>query len=114
MKLCKCLARQGVWIIARTVKTQPLLKITSGMSERATLREGGREEKRGMGNDPSSVASPANAHTDARDRAHFHVFLRCDRHQSFSELPALTILHLARRMSDSYFRVNFILTIFGT
>ena len=30
MKLCKCL-EQGVWIIARTVNTRALLKITSGM-----------------------------------------------------------------------------------
>jgi len=38
MKLCKCHATlQGVWIIARTVKMQPLLKITSGIPERATL-----------------------------------------------------------------------------
>lgn len=36
MKLCKFYAMlQGVWIIARTVK--PLLKITSGIPERATL-----------------------------------------------------------------------------
>lgn len=72
VKLCKCLARQGVWIIACTVKTQPLLKITSGMSERATLHEGGKGEgKEEWGTIPHQWHR-SNAHTDARDRAHFH------------------------------------------
>lgn len=73
-------AQQGVWIIVRTVKTQPLLKITSGISERATLRgEGEEEEGEGWGTTPHQWHRPLT-HTDARDRARFHVFLQSYRH----------------------------------
>lgn len=71
-------AQQGVWIIVLTVKTQPLLKITSGISERATLSEeekGGEEEGKGWRTTSHQRHRPLT-HTDAHDRARFHVFAK--------------------------------------
>lgn len=83
-------AQQGVWIIVRTVKTQPLLKITSGISERATLseEEKGRRRGGGMENDPSSVASLTNAY--GCDRARFHVFFKATDINLFPKSGTLT------------------------